>query len=123
METGNTMFVILWEFEVKSGSEVEFEKKYGPDGVWAEFFRQDPAYGGTRLLRDTSGSRQYYTLDFWATRAAYEAFRERNREEYAKIDAKCEAMTARETRLGEFEAREERFLAPVSGVRRTPPES
>lgn len=98
------MFVILWEFEVKSGHEAEFEKEYGPRGVWAAFFRRDPAFRETRLTRDTSGSGRYYTLDFWASRAAYEAFREQNAAEYKKIDAKCEAMTAKETPIGTFES-------------------
>ncbi len=98
------MFVILWEFEVKSGYEAEFEKDYGPEGVWVELFRQSPAYRETRLLRDTAQKQRYYTLDFWASGATYQAFRDRHREKYNKIDAKCEAMTVRETRLGEFES-------------------
>ncbi len=97
------MFVTLWEFEVKSGHEAEFEKEYGPGGLWAAFFRQDPAYRETRLLRDTAQKRRYCTLDFWASRAAYEAFREQNAAEYKKIDAQCEAMTRKETPLGTFE--------------------
>ena len=98
------MFVVLWEFEVKRGSEVAFEKEYGPGGAWAEFFRQDPAYRETRLLRDAGQQRRYYTLDLWTSRAAYEAFRERCREEYARIDAQCEALTAKETPMGTFES-------------------
>jgi len=33
-EDGTSMFVILWEFEVKPGSEAGFEKVYGPTGEW-----------------------------------------------------------------------------------------
>lgn len=100
------MFVILWEFEVKSGSEAGFEREYGSQGVWAEFFRQDAAYRGTRLARDATNSRRYYTMDFWESRGAYEAFRERNAAEYKKIDAKCEAMMTKETPIGTFETSE-----------------
>ena len=111
METSNSMFVILWEFEVKSGYEAEFEREYGPEGVWAKFFGRDPAYHGTRLLRDTAQGRRYRTLDCWESRTEYERFRERNAAEYKKIDAKCEAMTEKETPVGMFETVEERFLA------------
>jgi heme-degrading monooxygenase HmoA len=97
------MFVILWEFEVKRGYEAEFEKEYGPGGAWAQLFAKDAAYRGTRLARDTSDARRYYTLDLWASRAAYEAFRERHAEEYKSIDAQCEALTVKETRLGMLE--------------------
>lgn len=104
LETATTMFVVLWEFDVKDGSELEFEEEYGSGGAWAEFFRQDPAFRETRLLRDAAQKRRYYTLDFWASRAAYEAFRERRRQEYARIDAKCEALTTKETPMGTFES-------------------
>jgi hypothetical protein len=46
------LFVTLWEFEVKPGSEELFERTYGSDGEWAKLFRQDARYRGTRLLRD-----------------------------------------------------------------------
>jgi heme-degrading monooxygenase HmoA len=94
------MFVILWSFEVKGGNETAFEKTYGPDGAWAEFFRRDPAFRGTRLARDTAQPLRYYTLDFWTSRGAYETFVETHGKEYAALDAKCEPLTAREIHLG-----------------------
>ena len=98
------MFVILWEFEVKPDREEWFEKVYGPDGEWALFFRRDPEYRGTRLLRDARADRTYVTLDFWSTRDAYQAFCMRHRAEYEAIDADCEALTTAETPLGTFES-------------------
>jgi hypothetical protein len=46
------MFVILWEFEVKPGSEERFEKAYGPNGQWVRLFQGDPHFRGTQLRRD-----------------------------------------------------------------------
>ncbi len=46
------MFVTLWEFEVKPGSEELFERTYGADGEWARLSRRDARYGGRLLLRD-----------------------------------------------------------------------
>ena len=71
------MFVTLWEFDVKSGSEELFERTYGPDGPWAELFRRDAGYLGTRLLRDVGAARVYVTMDTWESREAYEEFREK----------------------------------------------
>jgi hypothetical protein len=51
------LFVTLWEFEVKPGSEELFERTYGPDGQWAELFRRDARYLGTRLLWDVDAER------------------------------------------------------------------
>jgi len=66
------LFVTLWEFEVKSGSEELFERTYGPDGAWAWLFRRDARYRGTRLLRDVGAARVYVTMDSRESRAAYE---------------------------------------------------
>src|SRR6266852_4752241 len=46
------MFLVLWEYEVKSGSEKQFEDVYGPAGDWARLFRTDSHYRETRLLCD-----------------------------------------------------------------------
>jgi heme-degrading monooxygenase HmoA len=94
------LFVTLWEFEVKSGSEELFERTYGPDGQWAELFRRDAGYLGTRLLRDVGAARVYVTMDTWESREAYEEFREKLAAEYEELDRKCEGMTVREKSLG-----------------------
>ena len=46
------MFLALWEYEVKPGSEERFEKVYGPEGDWARLFQKDSHYHQTRLVRD-----------------------------------------------------------------------
>src|SRR6266849_6566322 len=51
-EDGSFMFLVLWEYEVKSGSEKQFEDVYGPAGDWARLFRTDSHYRETRLLCD-----------------------------------------------------------------------
>jgi hypothetical protein len=96
------LFVTLWEFEVKSGSEELFERTYGPDGEWAQLFRRDARYGGTRLLREVGAVRVYVTVDWWESRAAYEEFREKFAAGYEELDRKCEALTERERHLGEY---------------------
>jgi hypothetical protein len=108
---GTTLFVTLWEFEVKSGSEELFERTYGPDGAWAqlalrskELIRRDAQYRGTRLLRDVGAARVYVTTtDSWESRKAYEEFREKFAAEYAELDRICEGLTAGEKHLSEYE--------------------
>ena len=93
------MFVTLWEFEVKSGSEELFEQAYGPEGEWVRLFRRDARYRGTRLLRDVGRERVYVTMDMWESREAYDEFREKYAAEYAEIDRKCEGLTVTEMHL------------------------
>jgi hypothetical protein len=96
------MFVILWEFEVKPRCEKRFENSYGPDGEWARFFRRDPHYLKTRLLRDAVRTNRHLTLDAWDSREVYEKFQRENSEEYSALDASFESLTVRETHVGSF---------------------
>jgi heme-degrading monooxygenase HmoA len=97
------MFVALWEYEVKPGDEERFENAYGPDGDWVRLFRNDSHYYETRLMRDTFRRGVYLTMDFWASREAYEEFVAGHREEYAAIDASGGELTVKERRIGWFE--------------------
>lgn len=96
-----TLFVALWEFEVKPGYEEKFEKVYGVDGAWAKLFSTDAEYLGTRLVKDVERERVYLTLDFWETQEAYENFKKGNAAEYERIDRECEGMTENERKVGE----------------------
>jgi heme-degrading monooxygenase HmoA len=100
------MFLILWEFEVKPGEEVAFEKVYGPEGLWVQLFRGDPRYRETKLLKDPSRSGIYFTLDFWESENDYNRFKQTNQEAYAKMDKATESLTIREQNLGCFLQRE-----------------
>jgi heme-degrading monooxygenase HmoA len=97
------MFVALWEYEVKPGSEERFEKAYGPDGDWARLFRSDSNYRETRLMRDPFRPATYLTLDFWNSREAYEQFMADHRAEYKTLDAAGEELTNQERRIGWYE--------------------
>jgi heme-degrading monooxygenase HmoA len=98
------MFVALWEFEVKPGCEKPFQKVYGPEGDWAKLFRSDANYQETRLLHDPAHPAIYLTLDFWASRQAYERFMESHTAEYQGLDAAGQKWTLRERKIGWYEA-------------------
>src|SRR5215212_6631592 len=97
------MYLVLWRFRLVVGLEGEFELAYGPSGKWAQLFRRDHGYLGTELLNRSDDSREYLTLDRWATHAAYEAFRARWSGEYRRLDHLLEGLTEEETLLGAFE--------------------
>ena len=90
------MFVILWEFEVKPGSEAAFENVYGPAGAWAQLFQRDPHYRGTKLLRDVARPFHFCTLDYWDFESAYRQFLARYESAYKELDRHCQAFTVRE---------------------------
>ena len=98
------MYVTVWEFTVRPGSEREFEALYGPGGAWVALFRTGSGYLGTELLRPIAASRRYLTIDRWSTAEAYAAFRNAHAGEYRALDARGDALTEGERPVGEFMA-------------------
>ncbi len=98
------MFVILWEFEVKPGSESAFETAYGPLGDWHSLFQRDPHYRKTYLLRDTSRPRTYFTMDLWDSEDTYDTFKNVNREVYDALDLAFQTLTLRERFIAAFQS-------------------
>ncbi|MFD0739187.1 antibiotic biosynthesis monooxygenase [Lysobacter koreensis] len=96
------MFVTVWEYEVRPGSERAFEGLQGADGAWVELFRAHAGYLGSEVLRDES-TRRYLTIDRWASAADYDRFLEAGQVRYAQIDSLGDALTVTERRLGRFE--------------------
>jgi heme-degrading monooxygenase HmoA len=96
------MFVILWEYEVKPGCEERFVTVYGPQGDWAQLFRTDPHYRETRLLRDVSRPRWYFTLDYWDAEDSFAQFKAAHAEAYAALDRATEGLTLSELPLASF---------------------
>jgi len=96
------MFVVIWEYEVRRGSEQAFETLYGAAGAWVELFRQSPAFVGTELLRDDQTG-WYLTIDRWTSASEYAAFIDEVGMRYAQIDAQGSALTIAERRLGRYD--------------------
>ena len=93
------MSVARWN--VPTEHVVAFRAAYGSDGDWARLFARADGYLGTELLFD--GVR-HLTIDRWRTRADFEAFKARYSAEYEALDARCDALTGSETRLGAFDS-------------------
>ena len=100
MSAAQTEHVLVWEFRVGEGAEVDFEATHGPSGAWAKLFGLAKGYLGTELLRDAKVPRRYLTIDRWTDAEAFNRFRENHGAEYAQLDALCEPWTEEETSLG-----------------------
>ena len=98
------MFVIAWQFDVHPGKIEEFEKQYGPQGVWRDLFARSEGYIGTRLLCDSARLHRYVTLDLWTSEVAFQELRERYKQEYDELDAALAHLTSAEIRLGSFDS-------------------
>jgi hypothetical protein len=100
---GTSMFLVLWEFEVKPGCEDRFETIYSPGGDWDSLFRRDANHLKTQLFRDIARPRIYITIDSWESRETYNNFLAAHGAEYHEIDTICEGLTTNERHLGSFE--------------------
>jgi hypothetical protein len=100
---GTTMFLVLWEFEVKPSCEQRFQEVYRPGGDWDSLFRNDPNHVETRLFQDMMRSGVYLTADYWLSRKSYEEFLALRRSEYRTLDAATEDLTLSERHIGSFE--------------------
>ncbi|HEU5351368.1 MAG TPA: antibiotic biosynthesis monooxygenase [Terracidiphilus sp.] len=98
------MFVVVWQFEVAEEKISAFEAAYGPQGSWATLFRTSPDYHGTELLRDAYIPGAYLTIDRWTSEQAFRDFRRDHDADYELLDRACDALTARETRIGAYSA-------------------
>ncbi len=95
------MIAILWQYRVKPEHRQEFETTYDPEGEWAQLFRREEGYIGTELLRGADGG--YLTIDRWRSSGDFARFKEKHAGNYSALDARTEAWTEEETRLGTWE--------------------
>jgi len=94
--------VIALVFSYEVSHTDEFERVYGPEGEWAEFFRSGRGYIGTELLRDIEHPGRYLVIDRWESAEAYDAFAAEHREEYMRRVDETAFHYQQELRFGTF---------------------
>jgi heme-degrading monooxygenase HmoA len=98
------LIVLVFSYDVRdTGDARDFERVYGAEGEWAQFFRTGAGYVGTELLRDVEIPGRYLVLDRWDSREAYNAFVEANRDEYMRRVDDTVGQYEQELRFGTFE--------------------
>ena len=98
------MYLIIWQFRVRPGSEAAFEEAYGPAGDWARLFQRSDKYVQTELFRKTTERDVYITIDCWQSLDAFEEFQSEHRDDYQDLDRNLEPLTEEESWLGSFES-------------------
>jgi heme-degrading monooxygenase HmoA len=103
LATEGAVVQFVWEFVAREDKVKEFERYYSGSGLWAELFRKNAGFRGTKMLRDSENPRRYLTIDRWDTFEAHIAMRAKFEAEYGDLDRACEALTETERRIGVFE--------------------
>jgi len=96
------VIALVFSYEVRDTEE--FERAYGAEGEWAQFFKQGQGYIGTELLRDVEAPGRYLVVDRWESADAYNAFASEQRDEYMRRVDDTRFYYEQELRLGTFES-------------------
>lgn len=95
------MIALVFSYEVRDAEA--FERAYGTDGEWEQFFRQGAGYVGTELLHDVELPTRYLVIDRWESSEAYNAFAAEQRDEYMRRVDDTRFLYDQELRFGSFE--------------------
>lgn len=95
------MIALVFRYEARDAEA--FERAYGPEGEWAQFFRHGRGYIGTELLRDVEEADRYLVIDRWESADAYNAFLAEHDDEYMRRSDESRFHYLQELRFGTFE--------------------
>ena len=95
------MIALVFSYEVRDAEA--FERAYGPEGDWAQFFAQGRGYVGTELLRDVELPSRYLVVDRWESIEEYNAFLAEHQDEYLRRADESRFHYIQELRFGTFE--------------------
>ena len=98
------MIAIVWQFDIRPGSETEFERFYGADGEWTAVNRQSRSYLGSSFLRDQNLMSRYLVIEYWSEMLVYEHHRVYQGGEIANLEARRSELVASAEPLGVFSA-------------------
>ncbi len=95
------MFAVAYTYEARDPED--FERAYGPDGEWAEFFGRGRGFVGTELLRELENPGRYLLIDRWESREAFERFAAEHQAEYLRRVEDAAVYHVHELQLGVYE--------------------
>jgi heme-degrading monooxygenase HmoA len=95
------VIALVFRYEVRD--QEAFEHAYGPEGEWAQFFREGRGYVGTELLHDVDEPDRYLVIDRWESIEAYNTFLAEHQDEYMRRSDESSFHYVQELRFGTFE--------------------
>lgn len=96
------MVAIMWQFDVKTGREAEFEQLYGADGPWTTSNRHTRSYLGTSFLHDQARASRYIVIEYWSEMLVAEQNRGTRNAALAAVEERRDELIAAVEPLGVF---------------------
>jgi quinol monooxygenase YgiN len=98
------MIAIVWQFEVRSGHNADFEAFYGVNGAWTLMNRRSRSYLGSSFLRDQTVPARYLMVEYWSEMLIYERHLISHRHKIDELEARRSALVESMEPLGVFTA-------------------
>jgi quinol monooxygenase YgiN len=98
------VLAVVWQFDVQSGSEDEFEKLHGADGAWTALSRRSRSFLGSSFLKDLATPGRYLLLEYWSEMMVYEKHLADFSDHVDALKAQRTAMVKETVALGVFDA-------------------
>ena len=95
------MIALVFSYEVRDVAG--FERAYGPDGDWAQFFAGANGVHRHRAPARRRDTERYLVIDRWESAEAYNDFAAAHREEYMRRVDDTRFYYDQELRFGTFE--------------------
>ena len=92
------------EFLVNECREADFERIFGPEGIWPELLKRSRQYLGSLLQLKSQAERRYRLQDSWVSHLGFEAFRRIHQLDCDKLEQfiRREKLVIQEEFLGAF---------------------
>jgi quinol monooxygenase YgiN len=98
------VIALVWQFEVKSGRNDEFEALYGADGPWTALSRRSRSFLGSSFMRDLALSNRYLVIEYWSEMVVYERHHADFEDEVQQLEQQRQALLKQSVPLGLFNA-------------------
>jgi hypothetical protein len=102
------MIAIMWQFDIKAGSEAEFEQFCGAGGEWTAANRHSRSFLGSSFLRGATSpetrTSRYMVVEYWSEMVVTEQHKTFHGDEIARLGARRDELAASFEPVGVFTA-------------------
>ena len=98
------MVAVVWQFEIRPGTEQDFERFYGADGEWTKLSRRSRSFLGSSFLRDIAVDGRYLLVEYWGEMVVYEKHMADFGDDVKALEAERERFVDRMETIGVFTA-------------------
>jgi hypothetical protein len=98
------VIAVVWQFQVKTGKQQEFERFFGADGEWSQIARRSRSFLGSSFLRDQASDTSYFLIEYWSEMVVYERHRQSFGGDIRSLEERRQAYCDAIVPLGVFTA-------------------